>query len=56
MEIKSLMFLVPPGGSNNVTFGGKDGKTLFITGQDKVCALRMKVKGAEQDGDDHGHR
>lgn len=37
---------VPPGGSNNVAFGGRDGKTLFITGQDKVYSLKMKVKGA----------
>jgi gluconolactonase len=46
---------VPPGGSNNITFGGQDGKTLFITGQDKVYGLKMKVKGAGSGHDDHGH-
>ena len=46
---------VPPGGSNNITFGGRDGKTLFITGQDKVYGLKMRVKGADSDNDDHGH-
>lgn len=49
---------VPPGGSNNITFGGKDGKTLFITGQDKVYKLKMNVQGAAQDNDNgngHGH-
>jgi gluconolactonase len=47
---------IPPGGSNNITFGGKDGKILFITGQNKVFGLRMRVKGAAQDHDNgHGH-
>ena len=30
----------------NVCFGGKNGKTLFITASKSVYALRMKVKGA----------
>ncbi len=30
----------------NVCFGGKDGKTLFITASEYVYGLRMKVKGA----------
>lgn len=30
----------------NVCFGGKDGKTLFITASTAVYILRMKVKGA----------
>jgi gluconolactonase len=46
---------VPPGGSNNITFGGHDGKTLFITGQDKVYTLKMKVKGADADHHDNDH-
>jgi gluconolactonase len=29
----------------NVTFGGKDRKTLFITASKSVYALKMKVKG-----------
>ena len=36
------------GGATNNTFAGRDGKTLFITGPaDKVTAIRMKVKGAQ---------
>jgi gluconolactonase len=36
------------GGSNNNTFAGSDGKTLFITGpSDQVTAIRMTVKGSE---------
>lgn len=31
----------------NVTFGGKDGKTLFITASEKLYAIRMNVKGSE---------
>ncbi len=30
----------------NCTFGGKDGKTLFITARTSLYRLRMKVKGA----------
>jgi gluconolactonase len=29
----------------NVCFGGKDGKTLFITASDKLYGLRMRVRG-----------
>ncbi len=36
---------VPAGWTANVTFGGKDRKTLFITAQDSVYGLRMRVKG-----------
>lgn len=31
----------------NVTFGGKDRKTLFITAMDSVYGLKMKVKGVK---------
>ena len=31
--------------TSNCTFGGEDGKTLFITGGNKVWTLAMKVKG-----------
>ena len=31
----------------NITFGGKDRKTLFITASEAVYTLQMKVKGAE---------
>jgi gluconolactonase len=32
---------------SNVTFGGVDGKTLYITCQNKVYSLAMNVKGAQ---------
>ena len=31
----------------NVCFGGKDGKTLFITASKSVYTLQMKVNGAQ---------
>lgn len=37
---------VPQGWTANVTFGGKDGRTLFITASKGFYALRMRVKGA----------
>ncbi len=30
---------------SNVDFGGADGRTLYITCQDKVCSLAMRVRG-----------
>ncbi len=35
-----------PEGPANCTFGGKDGKTLFVTARTSLYRLRMKVKGA----------
>lgn len=35
----------PDGKTGNVCFGGKDGKTLFITATTSVYGLKMKVKG-----------
>jgi gluconolactonase len=37
---------VPEGWTANVTFGGTDRSTLFITAMDSLYALEMKVKGA----------
>ena len=37
---------VDAGWTANVTFGGKDRHTLFITSQKSLYALRMRVKGA----------
>jgi len=37
---------VPAGWTANVTFGGKDRQTLFITAQNSLYSLRMRVKGA----------
>ena len=31
----------------NVTFGGEDGRTLFITARTSLYAVRMRVKGAK---------
>lgn len=36
---------VPENWTANVTFGGADGKTLFVTAMDSVYTLRMNVKG-----------
>ena len=35
-----------PEGTANVTFGGKDGKTLFVTARSSLYALEMRVQGA----------
>ena len=37
---------VPQKWTANVTFGGRDGKTLFMTASTAVYTLQMKVKGA----------
>ncbi len=37
---------VPAGWTANVTFGGKDRHTLFITAQTSLYSIRMRVKGA----------
>ncbi len=37
---------IDEGWTANVTFGGKDRKTLFITAMDSVYGLQMKVSGA----------
>jgi len=36
---------VPEGWTANITFGGKDLKTLFITAMDSVYTLEMAVAG-----------
>ncbi|MEI9945332.1 MAG: SMP-30/gluconolactonase/LRE family protein [Chitinophagaceae bacterium] len=43
------IFNIPVRGATNNVFGGKDGKTLFITGPtDRVSAIKMSVKGVEK--------
>jgi len=37
-----------PEGPANVTFGGKDNQTLFITARTSLYSVRMRVKGAER--------
>ena len=38
-------FISVPETASNVTFGGPDNKTLFITCRDKIYGLRMQVAG-----------
>ena len=45
-EGKPLGLIPVPEFSSNVTFGGSDGKTLFITCDKKVYGLAMNVRGA----------
>jgi len=46
-EGKSLGFIPVPEFASNVTFGGEDGQTLYITCDKKVYSLAMRVKGAQ---------
>ncbi len=46
-EGKTLGFIPIPEFTSNVGFGGKDGKTLFMTCGKKVYALEMKVRGSQ---------
>ena len=39
---------VPEGWTANVCFGGKDGKTLFITASKALYSIAMRVKGASR--------
>jgi gluconolactonase len=36
---------IPEDWTANVTFGGREGKTLFVTAMDAVYTLEMNVKG-----------
>ncbi len=42
---KSLGLIPVPEFCSNVTLGGKDGKTLYLTCKNKVYSLKMNVKG-----------
>ncbi len=44
---KQLGFIPVPEFCSNVTFGGSDGQTLFITCDKKLYSLAMSVKGAQ---------
>jgi gluconolactonase len=55
------IWIVSPGGAqldmipvpvfaSNVTFGGSDGRELYVTGQDRVYRLKMEVRGANWRG------
>ena len=43
---KKVATIDVPEGTTNVCFGGKDGKTLFITAGTSLYSITMKVKGA----------
>ena len=44
-----LDFISVPEFASNVTFGGRDGRTLFITCSRKVYSLAMRVRGGRSD-------
>jgi gluconolactonase len=46
-EGKSLGFIPVPEFCSNVTFGGADGRVLYLTCDKKVYALAMKVRGGQ---------
>jgi gluconolactonase len=46
-EGKQLGFIPVPEFASNVTFGGVDGQTLYITCDKKLYSLAMRVKGAQ---------
>jgi gluconolactonase len=46
-EGKSLGFIPVPEFCSNVTFGGADGRTLYLTCDKKVYALAMNVRGGQ---------
>ena len=45
---ENLKIKVPENWTANVTFGGKDNHTLFITASKSVYTLQMKVKGVKK--------
>jgi sugar lactone lactonase YvrE/L-ascorbate metabolism protein UlaG (beta-lactamase superfamily) len=47
-EGKKIEEITIPESSANVTFGGKDGKTLFVTARTSLYSIPMRVKGAER--------
>jgi len=42
---KKIDYIDVPNPPSNLCFGGKDGKTLFITARDSLYSIRMTVKG-----------
>jgi gluconolactonase len=42
---KQIALIEIPEGPANVTFGGKDSKTLFVTARTGFYSLRMNVRG-----------
>jgi gluconolactonase len=44
-EGKKLGYINVPNSTSNLCFGGKDGKTLFITARDSFYSIKINVKG-----------
>ena len=44
-EGKKIGYISVPNSTSNLCFGGKDGKTLFITARDSLYSIQMNVKG-----------
>ena len=44
-EGKKIGYISVPNSTSNICFGGKDGKTLFITARDSLFSIQMNVKG-----------
>jgi gluconolactonase len=44
-EGKKNGYISVPNSTSNICFGGKDGKTLFITARDSFYSIQMNVKG-----------
>jgi gluconolactonase len=44
-EGKKIGYINVPNSTSNICFGGKDGKTLFITARDSFYSIQMNVKG-----------
>jgi gluconolactonase len=44
-EGKKIGYISVPNSTSNICFGGKDGKTLFITARDSFYSIKMNVKG-----------
>jgi gluconolactonase len=44
-EGKKIGYITVPNSTSNICFGGKDGKTLFITARDSFYSIQMNVKG-----------
>jgi gluconolactonase len=44
-EGKKIGYISVPNSTSNICFGGKDGKTLFITARDSFYSIQMNAKG-----------
>jgi gluconolactonase len=44
-EGKKIGYINVPNSTSNICFGGKDGKTLFVTARDSFYSIQMNVRG-----------